>query len=76
MSVRHFKSLLFKSSRLQQEIEREQQRVAPDRMRLIKLKKIRLLIMDQLQRIAETHQAVLQEYGGRYQLVRVNRRKR
>ena len=75
MSVRLFKSLLFKSSKIQHEIEREQQRVAPDRLRLIKLKKIRLLIMDQLQRIAERHQAVLQDSGGRYQLVRVNNRK-
>ena len=75
MSVRLFKSLLFKSSRIQYEIEREQQNAAPDRWRLIKLKKIRLSIKDRLQRIAEMHQAVLQDSGGRYQLVRVKNRK-
>ena len=75
MSIRLFKSLLFKSSKIQHEIEREQQRVAPDRLRLIKLKKIRLLIMDRLQQIAAMHQAVLQDSGGRYQLARVKNSK-
>ena len=75
MSVRHFKSLLFRSSSIQYEIEREQQRLAPDRFRLIKLKKIRLMIKDRLQRIAERHQAVLQDSGGHYQLVPVRKRR-
>ena len=52
MSVQHFKSLLFKSARLQEEIEKEQKRCWPDRLRLLKLKKIRLAIKDRLERIA------------------------
>lgn len=57
MSVRYFKSLLLKSSRLQQEIEAEQQRRRPDPFRLLKLKKLRLLIADRLQALfrADVH---------------------
>lgn len=51
MSVQHFKSLLFKSTRIQQEIDREHQRRWPDWMRLLKLKKIRLAIKDRMQRL-------------------------
>lgn len=51
MSVQHFKSLLFKSARIQEEIEREQNRRWPDWMRLLKLKKIRLAIKDRMTRI-------------------------
>lgn len=51
MSVRYFKSLLFKSARIQQEIEREQVKSWPDRWRLIKLKKIRLAIKDRMERV-------------------------
>ena len=53
MSVRLFKSLLFKSTRIQQEIEREQARTWPDRWRLLKLKKIRLAIKDRMERIVQ-----------------------
>lgn len=52
MSVQHFKSLLFKSTQIQQEIEKEQSRRLPDWMRLLKLKKLRLAIKDKLQEIA------------------------
>ncbi len=52
MSVQHFKSLLFKSTQIQQEIEKEQTRRLPDWMRLLKLKKLRLAIKDRLQEIA------------------------
>lgn len=52
MSVQHFKSLLFKSTQIQQEIEKEQNRRLPDWMRLLKLKKLRLAIKDRLQEIA------------------------
>lgn len=51
MSFRHFKSLLFKSAQIQQEIEREHQRRWPDWMRLLKLKKLRLAIKDRMERI-------------------------
>lgn len=53
MSVRLFKSLLFKSTRIQQEIEREQARTWPDRWRLLKLKKIRLAIKDRMERVIQ-----------------------
>lgn len=53
MSVRLFKSLLFKSTRIQQEIEREQTRPWPDRWRLLKLKKIRLAIKDRMERVIQ-----------------------
>jgi uncharacterized protein YdcH (DUF465 family) len=52
MSVQHFRSLLFKSTQIQQEIEKEQTRHLPDWMRLLKLKKLRLAIKDRLQEIA------------------------
>ncbi len=53
MSVRLFKSLLFKSTRIQQEIEREQTKTWPDRWRLLKLKKIRLSIKDRMERVIQ-----------------------
>lgn len=59
MSVRLFKSLLYKSTQIQQEIEQEYQRLWPDRFRLLKLKKIRLSIKDCLQRMLETHQTAM-----------------
>lgn len=55
MSVQHFKSLLFKSAQIQEEIEREYNRRWPDWIRLLKLKKIRLAIKDRLERIAFEH---------------------
>lgn len=51
MSVRLFKSLLFKSANIQREIEREQARKWPDSWRLLKLKKLRLAIKDRMERI-------------------------
>ena len=53
MSVKLFKSLLFKSTRIQKEIEREQARPWPDRWRLLKLKKIRLVIKDRMERVIQ-----------------------
>lgn len=55
MSVQHFKSLLFKSAQIQEEIEKERRRRWPDWMRLLKLKKIRLAIKDRLERIVRDH---------------------
>jgi len=52
MSVQHFKSLLFKSAQIQQEIEKEQTRRLPDWMRLLKLKKLRLAIKDRLREMS------------------------
>lgn len=55
MSVQHFKSLLFKSDRIQEEIEKERGQHWPNWMRLLKLQKIRLAIKDRLERIAREH---------------------
>lgn len=68
MSVRLFKSLLFKSTRIQQEIEREQARTWPDRWRLLKLKKIRLAIKDRMERVIQYGMAAENE---RLQPVRI-----
>jgi uncharacterized protein YdcH (DUF465 family) len=65
MSVRLFKSLLFKSAQIQQEIEQERQRRLPDSFRLLKLKKIRLSIKDRLQRLIDMHKQALK--GGQLQ---------
>jgi len=59
MSVRLFKSLLYKSTQIQQQIEQEHRRPWPDRFRLLKLKKIRLSIKDRLQRLIETPQPAM-----------------
>lgn len=53
MSVQHFKSLLFKSAKIQEEIEQEKNRRWPDWIRLLKLKKIRLVIKDRMERIVQ-----------------------
>ena len=71
MSVRHFKSLLFKSAQIQQEIEKEQNRRWPDWMRLLKLKKIRLAIKDRMERIVQ--QGAYGHGTGHLQPVRIAR---
>ena len=53
MSVQRFKSLLFKATQIQREIEKEQSRRWPDWMRLLKLKKLRLAIKDKLRHFTE-----------------------
>lgn len=50
MSVQHFKSLLFRSIRIKKEIDAETLRRKPDRLRLLKLKKLYLVIQGHLQR--------------------------
>ncbi len=52
MSVHHFKSLLFRSAKIQEEIEKEHQSRWPNWMRLLKLKKLRLAIKDRIERLA------------------------
>lgn len=74
MSVRLFKSLLYKSAQIQQEIEREYQSRWPDRFRLLKLKKIRLSIKDRLQRILEIHQDTMRESTLELQPIRIKKR--
>lgn len=64
MSVQHFKSLLFKSARIQKEIDKEHQRRWPDWMRLLKLKKLRLAIKDRMEKI------IYQSAHGKLQPVR------
>lgn len=51
--LQHFKSLLFKATQIQQEIEKEQSRRLPDWVRLLKLKKLRLKIKDKLCQFAQ-----------------------
>lgn len=51
MSLHYLKSLLFRSAKIQEEIEREQGYRWPDWLRLLKLKKIRLLIRDRMEKM-------------------------
>jgi uncharacterized protein YdcH (DUF465 family) len=51
MSVKLFKSLLIKSAQIDREIEKEHNRHWPDWMRLLRLKKLRLAIKDNLARL-------------------------
>lgn len=53
MSNEHFKSLLFRSSKIQEEIEKERSRPWPNWMRLLKLKKIRLAIRDRIEMLVQ-----------------------
>jgi hypothetical protein len=53
MSVRHFKALLFRAANIQTEIDREQKASRPDRMRLLKLKRLGLVLKDRIQRLAD-----------------------
>ena len=54
MSLQHFRSLLLKSTLIQQAIDQEHQRRWPNWIRLLKLKKLRLAIKDRLSRLAYT----------------------
>ena len=51
MLMRKFRSLLFRHGEIQHQIEAEQSRPNPDTMRLLKLKRLRLAIKDQLAKI-------------------------
>lgn len=53
MSSKYFKSLLYKSTKLRQEILKEQKQRWPDWARLMRLKKIRLAMKDKMYDIAE-----------------------
>lgn len=53
MSVQHIKALLFRSAQLQQEIEKEQKHRWPDTLRLLKLKKLRLVLKDRIERLVK-----------------------
>lgn len=66
MSVQHFKSLLFKSALIQEEIVKENRRRWPDSMRLLKLKKMRLAIKDRMLQLIEraTSQTVKKKTKG------------
>lgn len=55
MSIKHFKSLLFKSSQIQAEIEKESSQKSQNWVRLLKLKKMRLAIKDRLHRMYQEH---------------------
>lgn len=49
MSLNRLTSLLLRSATLQRDIDDEQKRCRPDTLRLLKLKKLRLKIKDQIQ---------------------------
>lgn len=55
MSSQYFTSLLIKSAEIQRAIEREGAARRPDWMRLLKLKKLRWVIKDRLQRLHLAH---------------------
>jgi hypothetical protein len=50
----HLPSLLYKSALIQQEIEAEHSRPRPDRLRLMRLKTLRLKIMERLHALIRT----------------------
>ena len=60
MSIKLIKSLLLKSSLLQQKIELEQRQRRPNHWRLLKLKKLRLMIADRLQAVFQHRPRQLQ----------------
>ncbi len=60
MSFRRFKSLLLKSAQIDVQIEREHKRTWPDWLRLLKLKKLRLMIKDRIEKI------ILERSGNKY----------
>jgi len=53
MLIRKFRSLLFRHGEIHQQIETEQQRPQPDTMRLLKLKRLRLAVKDELRRVGD-----------------------
>ena len=55
MSEKHIHSLLYKSAQIQNEIDKEHARLAPNRYNLIRLKKLRLKIKDRIMRIIAAH---------------------
>lgn len=57
MSEKRVRSLLHKSAKIQQEIDREHARPAPHNLTLIRLKKLRLKIKDHIMRIVAAHSA-------------------
>ena len=48
MSAQHFRSLLFKSAQIQEQIDKEHKQRWPNWMRLLRLKKLRLKIKDRM----------------------------
>lgn len=58
MSVRRFKSLLYKSSKLQAEIIKEQKRPKPDWLRLCRMKKLRLVMKDKMLEMTQHYSAL------------------
>lgn len=52
MSVRLFKSLLYKASQLRRLIDEEQRSRWSDRFRLLRLKKMHLALLDRIQRLS------------------------
>jgi hypothetical protein len=54
MLMRKFRALLFRHGVIHQAIEAEQQRPSPDSIKLLRLKRLRLSLKDQLHRLAAT----------------------
>lgn len=53
MSVKRFKALTDRYFKIEKQIEREQSIRRPDWLRLLRLKKLRLMVKDQLYRLAK-----------------------
>lgn len=51
MLIRKFRSLLFRHGEIHREIESEQQRPQPDTIRLLKLKRLRLALKDEMRKL-------------------------
>lgn len=52
MLMRRFRALLFRHGAISQAIEAEQRLVRPDSMKLLRLKRIRLALKDQMRRLS------------------------
>ena len=56
------KSLFNRAAKIDHEIEREQRRKWPDRWRLVRLKKIRLMIKDRIMRVVHRTPIGMRKY--------------
>ena len=55
MSVKRFKSLLYKSSKIQAEIIKEQKRPKPNWLKLCRMKKLRLSMKDKMLELSQQY---------------------
>lgn len=76
MLTRKFRALLFRHGVIDQAIQTEQQRTRPDSIKLLRLKRLRLALKDQLHRIASgmrrTDQAQQEPVGAVRPMLKMN----